>query len=344
MREVTRPSTAKCTLPMYIAFLISEPKSPTCTRLEEVTGISHDSVNRFLHREFYQPKDIFDEVSKEISLIGGTLSIDDTVLDKPYSFSMDLVGHFWSGKHHKAVKGINLITLYYTARTGEQFPVNFRIYDKTENKTKNDYFLEMLDEALSWGIEADHVTGDSWYSCVPNLKAIRNHQLGFMFAVKSNRLISLEKGKWQQISSLEIPESGLVVWLKNFGEVKVFSKQLKDQMRYYILYSPKDTLIKEPSFIQIHDQHWQIEQYHRALKQVCHIEHFQVRTERPIRNHIFAAIFAYCYLQKMVLEQVISTIYQHYRELFKDVTASFIVQFIKDKDHLLPKISFGINA
>ncbi|EXE73942.1 hypothetical protein J583_3165 [Acinetobacter baumannii 83444] len=29
---------------------------------------------------------------------------------------MDLVSYFWSGKHHRSVKGINLITLYATDR------------------------------------------------------------------------------------------------------------------------------------------------------------------------------------------------------------------------------------
>ena len=37
----------------------------------------------------------------------------------------------------------------------------------------------------------------------------------------------------------------------------------------------------------IHDEHWKIEQYHRAIKQVCHIEHSQVRSEKPhIRQYI----------------------------------------------------------
>jgi hypothetical protein len=44
-----------------MGFLISEPKSLTCTRLAEVTDISHDSVNRFLNREDYQPEDMFND-------------------------------------------------------------------------------------------------------------------------------------------------------------------------------------------------------------------------------------------------------------------------------------------
>ena len=78
-----------------MGFLISEPKSSTCTRLAEVTGISHDSVNRFLQREDYQPKDMFDEAAQDLCLVGGTLSADDTVLDKPHSNYVALDSHFW---------------------------------------------------------------------------------------------------------------------------------------------------------------------------------------------------------------------------------------------------------
>ena len=68
---------------MYMGFLMSEPKSATCTRLSEVMDISHDSVNRFLLREAYEPKDLFHEAVKRLNPVDGTLSVDDSVLDKP---------------------------------------------------------------------------------------------------------------------------------------------------------------------------------------------------------------------------------------------------------------------
>ena len=57
----------------------------------------------------------------------------------------------------------------YTDPHGHHQPVNYRIYDKTEHKTKNDYFQEMLAEVLAWGLEPAFVTGDSWYSSLENL-------------------------------------------------------------------------------------------------------------------------------------------------------------------------------
>ena len=128
MRTPTRPPTAKCTLPMYMGFLMSEPKSTTCTRLSQVMSISHDSVNRFLLRESYEPRDLFNEAKKLLNVVGGTLNVDDWTLDKPYSQKMALVAHFWSGKHHRVVKGLNLVTLYYIDPQGRSLPVNYPIH------------------------------------------------------------------------------------------------------------------------------------------------------------------------------------------------------------------------
>ena len=71
---------------MYLGFLLSEPKYVSCRRLGEVMNISHDSVNRFLNRESYDGEDLFNEVKPLINLSGGTLSVDDSVLDKPWLY------------------------------------------------------------------------------------------------------------------------------------------------------------------------------------------------------------------------------------------------------------------
>lgn len=332
---------------MYIGFLISEPVSATCTRLSDVMGISHDSVNRFLSRESYEPRDLFNEAAKLLNLVGGTLNVDDSTLDKPYSQHVELVGHFWSGKHHRVVKGLNLITLYYTDLQNRSLPVNYRVYDKSEGKTKNDYFQDMLIEVLKWGLKPLFVTGDSWYACVANFKTVKNHQMRFMFAVESNRRVSLEKGRWEQVQNLTIPEDGLVVWLKEFGYVKLFRTQLKDQLRHYVVYLPNTedyATFEKAEFQIIHDQHWRIEQYHRMIKQVCNIEKFQVRGKVPILNHIFSALCGYVYLQQMQINDVISNAYQWQRDLYKDVVAAFVNSFVVGKEHLNPQFMSTVNA
>ncbi len=224
IREISKPSTAQCNLEHYTLFLLSEPKHGGCSRLAEILGdVSHDSVNRFLLRERYEPKDLFDIVKAIINLGGGILSVDDTVIEKLYSDPKyaELIGYFWSGKYHKTIKGVNLITLYYSDIHGNSVPINYRIYDKNEGKTKNDYFREMLLEVLAWGLKPRIVTGDSWYSGVENLKFLRNQKLGFLFGIEKNRTVSSEPGKYCQVRTIEITEQGLITHLREFGFVKL---------------------------------------------------------------------------------------------------------------------------
>lgn len=346
IRTITRPSTAACSLGTYVSFLLSEPTMGSCCRLGEVQSISHDSVNRFLYRESYSPLDLYNEVKSGLELEGGTLSVDDTVLDKPYAHYIAYVDYYWSGKHHKVVKGINLITLYYTDKQGNHQPVNFRVYDKKENKSKHDYFLEMLSEVISWGLRPTFITGDSWYSCVKNLKQIRDYQFNFLFAVESNRLVSVEKGTWTQVQKLDIPEDGLIVWLKDFGYIKIFRTHLKNQVRHYAMYLSNGELasLNHNTFELIHGQHWDIEQYHRTIKQVCNIESFQVRGEIAVKNHIFSAIFGFAKLQTLRATELISNCYRLRRDLFNQVIASFISTMSPSMDHMNAKYSGAVNA
>lgn len=347
IRKPSRLPTARCTLPMYMGFLMSEPNSSTCTRLAEVMNISHDSVNRFLLRECYEPKDLFIEAKRLLNLVGGTLNVDDSTLDKPYSQHMELVGHFWSGKHHRVVKGLNLITLYYTDPQGRSLPINYRVYDKAEGKTKNEYFLDMLKEVLEWGVQPNFMTGDSWYACVDNLKTVKNHRMGFMFAVESNRRVSTEKGAWVQVQKLDIPDEGMLVWLRDFGNVKLFRTQLKDQLRHYVVFLPEagvyDTF-KQADFQKLHDLHWQIEQYHRMIKQVCNIEKFQVRSKVAILNHIFAALCGYLHLQQMQFTNMILNAYQWQKALYQNAVATFVAGFMVGKEYLNPPFQASVNA
>lgn len=102
-----------------------------------------------------------------------------------------------------------------------------------------------------------------------------------------------------QVQKLEVPDEGLLVWLRDFGQVKLFRTRLKDPLRHYVTFLPKAddyADFKQADFQTLHDQHWEIEQYHRLSKQVCNIERFQVRGKVQILNHIFASLCGFVYL------------------------------------------------
>ncbi|MBC7997616.1 MAG: transposase, partial [Leptolyngbya sp.] len=268
MRVLTKPSSATCNLNLYTLFLLAEPKYVSCQRLAQILEhLSHDSINRFLARERYTAYDLFESVKPRIQLQGGTLSGDDTVLDKPYSdpSKTSLIDYFWSGKHKKVVKGINLMTLYYTDPHGVSVPVNYRLNDKSEGKTKHDYFREMLFEGMDWGLMPGMITADSWYACVETLTLLKHQEWGFLFAIESNRLVALEHQAYEPVRDLDIPAAGRVVHLKQVGRVKVFRTVFKDEFRHYIVFLPDSTALE--SFTEA--ERW----WEKSLKNFTIIKH-----------------------------------------------------------------------
>lgn len=258
-------------------------------------------------RERYESKDLFDELKPHIELIGGTLSGADTVIAKPYSGPnlTDFIGYFLSGNQHRPVKGINLITLYYTESNGKSVPVIYRIYNnKPEGNTKNDYFREMIGEVLLWGLQPQMVTGDSWYSSKENLKFLRNQKLGFMMGIAKNCQVARIPEKYTAVKNLEIPRPlASCSSQKNRAAVKVFQKKFKnDTERYYIMFWPdikENEVITRSHFLTTHSIHWGIECYHRAIKQLCGIKKSMVRSSPAIVTHFFCSIRAFVQLQLM---------------------------------------------
>ena len=121
-------------------------------------------------------------------------------------------------------------------------------------------------------------------------------------------------------------------------------------MRHYVVYIPDDDpnekicAFNRDKFEHIHSKHWPIELYHRVIKQVCHVEHFPVRKERPVRNHLFAALCGYIHLQKMQITDFISSVYELNRKLFTDVIANFIAGFVHNLKQSGSEIGLPVNA
>jgi hypothetical protein len=153
-------------------------------------------------------------------------------------------------------------------------------------------------------------------------------KLGFLFGIEKNRTVSNEPHDYCQVSTLVIPESGLRTHLKEFGFIKLFRKDFKkEDSRHYILYIPDEEKIKEITrneFITIHDTHWGIETFHRAIKQVCGICRFMVRDTYAIKTHIFCSLQAFIRLEFMRSEKIISNWYEVQRNMFTLVVREHI--------------------
>jgi putative transposase len=309
MAEVMSINISKCIDLDYINFLIASPTVFSCTEAARCYAStpdspSHDCFTRLLQNQPSDSEPLWAEVKKLISPKKGYLIIDDTVLDKPYSKKIGFVRYQWSGKHHRTVKGIGLISLVWT--DGDiVLPIDFRIYNIDEdNKTKNDHFREMLDKAEERGFKPEYIMFDIWYASVKNLKAIRKKQWRFLTRLKSNRLVNPDNIKNIPLDAVEIPYQGTVVNLKEYGSIKVFRIVSKNEDTQY--WATNELDMDEQKREDIGNKSWKIEEYHRGIKQFCGVEKCQSRKQESQRKHIMLSLRAFLRLEVQRIRNGIS--------------------------------------
>jgi len=109
----------KCTSSNFVNSLISTYQACSYSEASrclpgEPESIAHVSVKRLLERQPHHTEVLYNEAKRLIRADEGVLVIDDSTLDKPYSHQIELVTRNWSGKHHRVVQGINLISTIWT--------------------------------------------------------------------------------------------------------------------------------------------------------------------------------------------------------------------------------------
>src|SRR5215210_4795439 len=153
----------------YINFLVASPRVFSCTEAARVQPdqprrAAHDALTRLLQRLDPDPTPLWDEAQQHVILHDGLLIVDDSTLDKPYAEKIALVHRHWSGKHHRVVAGINLVTLLWSDGT-DAIPCDFRLFVKpVDLLTKNVHFRAMLTTAKERGFQPQYVAFDSCYS------------------------------------------------------------------------------------------------------------------------------------------------------------------------------------
>ncbi len=154
--------------------------------------------------------------------------------------------------------------------------------------------------------------------------------MGFLFGIDKSRTVSNKLEKYCLLRSLEILDEGLITHLRAFRLIKLFRQDFKkEDSRDYIVYLPDQEALNQitkSEFVTIHDTHWGIESFHRAIKQVCGICRFMVRDSQGIKTQIFCSLQAFVCLEIMRSENIISNWYELQRNLFTLVVRDYIVE------------------
>jgi hypothetical protein len=314
----------------YCQYLLSSQINYTLTNFANHTEeFSHDAINRYLAGEKITPHLVWENVKGQVKQIAeGYLVFDDTVVDKNFSFKMDLVRRQWSGDAHGVIKGVGVVTCVYVNPGLDQFwIIDYRIYDpESDGKTKLDHVHDMLlncvyqKQLLFWA-----VLMDSWYATKEMMITIdRLHKI-YYCPLKDNRQVDDSGGlrAYQRVDSLEWTQAeqqhGKIIKIKGFPgdyKVKLFRVVLSTQRTDYIV-TNEMSQDKVETVQDVCGFRWKVEQFHRETKQVTGLEGCQCRKARIIRNHIGCAILVWVRLKQVAFETQ-RTIYRVKHDLLSD--------------------------
>lgn len=317
-------------LDIYSDYLIASFSQTSATGLSHLLNgeISHDQVTRFLSQDKKTAKDLWliaKPFVKKIQSETGVLIIDDSIEEKPYTDENDVICWHYDHSKQQNVKGINFVSCLYQNKLAA-LPIGFELVAKTEKyidkktqkekrrspQTKNEMALEMIAQAVKNQVQFKYVLFDTWFSSVENLSVIKlKHKREVICPIKSNRKVALsladkKAGKWQAVSTLEIKEQAEVeIYLEGLEFPVKLIKQIftnEDEKVGLLYLISSDTTLTFSEMTTIYQRRWNVEVYHKSLKQNVSLAKSPTQTEKTQTNHFFAALCGYIKLERLKVQ------------------------------------------
>ena len=317
-------------LDIYSDYLLASFSYTTATGLSRLTGgeISHDQVTRFLSSEIKTGKDLWFLVKsfqRKIQSAEGVLIIDDSVEEKPYTDENDIICWHYDHSKQRNVKGINFVSCLYQNQS-VALPVNFRLVSKTEvsfdpkterfkrraTVSKNCLAREMIGQVVKNQVLFAFVLFDVWFASQENLVFIKQELAkDFICPLKANRKVALSledklRGRWIKVETLSIEEQTVQeIYLEGVEFPVLLTKQVftnEDGSTGILYLISSDTTQSADHIKTIYQRRWNVECYHKSLKQNVSLSKSPTQTETTQTNHFFAALCGYAKLEMLKVE------------------------------------------
>lgn len=312
-------------LDLYSDYLLSAFGQTTATGLSALLEgqVSHDQIQRFLASSKRTSADLWRIAKPHVRKIerkDAVMIVDDSIAEKPYTDENDIICWHYDHSKDRTIKGINFITaLYHSA--GLSLPVGFELIAKTEHYvdpkdgkekrrskvSKNELYQNLLKQALRNQISFKYVLNDVWFASADNMMFVK-HDLKkhFVMPLKSNRKVALSlaekrQGRFVSVETLELQEHAVQrIYLEGVDfplllVQQVFENEDGSRGMQYLVTS--DTTLTRDDILSIYHKRWNIEPYHKSLKQNASLEKSPTHTVVTQTNHFFAALCGYIKLE-----------------------------------------------
>lgn len=312
-------------LDLYSDYLISAFGLTTATGLAALLDgqVSHDRIQRFLASEKRTSADLWRIVKPHVRAIqaaDGVLIIDDSIAEKPYTDENDIICWHYDHAKERTLKGINFLSALYHAQA-VSLPVGLTIVAKTERYidkkdrkqkrrspvSKNEMYRVLVQQAVTNQIPFKYVLNDVWFASAENMRFVKETlKKHFVMPLKANRKLALSEGdklqgKYVRVDTLELKEHTVQeIYLEGVSFPLLLVKQVfaNEDGSIGVLYLvTSDTACTYDDLTTIYRTRWNVEPYHKSLKQNAALEKSPTQTVTTQTNHVFAALCGYIKLE-----------------------------------------------
>ena len=157
-----------------------------------------------------------------------------------------------------------------------------------------------------------YVLNDVWFAAADNMKLIKTEMnKDFVMPLKSNRNVAVseqdkKEGRFQAVQTLPL-EHGKAqeVYLEQVGFPLLLVKQVftnKDNSQGLLYLVSSDTTLDGDRMMRLYQERWQVEEYHKSLKQNASLSCSPTRTKRTQTNHFFLSLCAFVKLEGLKIK------------------------------------------
>lgn len=246
--------------------------------------------------------------------------VDDSISEKPYTDENDIICWHYDHSQQRNIKGINFVTCLYHS-SGVSLPVGFEIVAKTEPyidpkdqkekrrspRTKNEMYRDLLQHAVNNQIPFKYVLNDIWFASADNMKFVKTTlKKDFVLPLKTNRKVAVsvsakQDGRYQRVDTLELEAmKPVTVYLEDVGFPLLLVKQVftnADGSTGILYLVTSDTTLEGNAITTLYQKRWNVEPYHKSLKQNASLEKSPTQTVTTQTNHFFATLCGYIKLE-----------------------------------------------
>ncbi len=302
----------------------------TATGLSELLEgeVRHDQVTRYLASTKKTASDLWRTVKafvREVQSEAGVLIIDDSIEEKPYTDENDIVCWHYDHSKDRILKGINFLTALYRSQ-GVNVPVGFHLVAKTAQYTdpktqkekrrspvsKNAVCQDLIKQAVPNRLPCRFVLFDVWFASAETRVFIKQkQQRDFLCPLKANRKVAVSQtdksqGRYSPVDTLELEtQATRDIYLEGVDFPLVLVKQVftnedgSTGIRYLV---SSETTLSFAALTTTYHERWEVECYHKSLKQNVSLAKSPTQTVTTQPNHFFAALCGFLKLERLKMK------------------------------------------